>query len=95
MSITLFTKELSLFLGDLKVYSEKNWKVLINNKVRVFGLEKWMMGMENKSFLKLYSLKGKPKRELFYNEDWGSSLLFKARSNSFEVNDRTCIVRSI
>ena len=39
--------------------------------------------------LKLYSLKGKPKRELFYNEDWGSSLLFKARSNSFEVNDRT------
>ena len=81
--------ELSLFLGDVNVYSEKNWKVLINNKVREFGLEKWKMGMENKSSLKLYSSKGKPKKEIFYNGDWGSSLLFKARSNSLEVNDRT------
>ena len=81
--------ELSLFLGDVNVYSEKNWKVLINNKVREFGLEKWKKGMENKSSLKLYSSKGKPKKEIFYNGDWGSSLLFKARSNSLEVNDRT------
>ena len=45
--------------------------------------------MENKSSLKLYSLKEKPKKEIFYTGDWASSLLFKARSNSLEVNDRT------
>ena len=69
-----------------------NWKVLINNEVGEFGLKKWKIGMKNKSSLKLYSLKEKPKK-MFYNEDWGSSLLFKARSNLLEVNDRTFRIR--
>ena len=81
--------ELSLFLGDSNDYSVRKWKVIINNKVKEFGLEKWKAGMEKKSTLKLYSNKVTPRKEVFFNGNWGSELLFKARSNSLEINERT------
>ena len=74
--------ELSLYLGDINDFSEKKWKVLINNKVK----QVWAGDMESRKF---YSNKSTPKKEVFFNGNWGSVLLFKARSISLEINDRT------
>ena len=71
------------------MYDERKWKGIINNNVKEHGLLKWKQGMEKKSTLKMYSEKEKPKKEIFYNGNKGSSLLFKARTNSLEINDRT------
>ena len=80
---------LSLLLGEENMYDERKWKGIINNNVKEHGLLKWKQGMEKKSTLKMYSEKEKPKKEIFYNGNKGSSLLFKARTNSLEINDRT------
>ena len=40
-------------------------------------------------FRELYSNKVTPKNEIFFNGNWGSELLFKARNNLFEINERT------
>ena len=37
----------------------------------------------------MYLEKSVPQKENFYNGDWGSRLLFRARTNSLEVRDRT------
>ena len=37
----------------------------------------------------MYSEKAAPRKEIFYSGNEGSSLLFKARTNSLEVNNRT------
>ena len=37
----------------------------------------------------MYSENLMPKREVFYNGNRGSQLLFRARINSSEINDRT------
>ena len=81
--------ELSLNLGDENVYDMRKWKGIINNKVKDYGLLKWKQGIGNKSTLKMYSEKAAPRKEVFYSGNKGSSLLFKARTNSLEVNDRT------
>merc|ERR1719154_70437 len=67
----------------------RKWKGIINNKVKDYGLLKWKQGIGNKSTLKMYSEKAAPRKEVFYSGNKGSSLLFKARTNSLEVNDRT------
>ena len=64
-------------------------KGIINNKVREYDFEKWKERMGRKVTLKMYSEKSVPKRENFYDGDWGSRLLFRARTNSLEVGDRT------
>ena len=45
--------------------------------------------MEKISTIKLYSNKATLKKEVFFNGNWGSALLFKTRSNQLEINDRT------
>ena len=83
---------LALRPGDTTEYSVANWKVLINQKVREFGLKKWRKRMDNPEelpTLKLYAKKKVPAFESFYDGSWGSSLLFKARSGSLETDDRT------
>ena len=45
--------------------------------------------MGNKSKLKMYSEKVAPMKDIFYSGNKGSSLLFKVRTNSQEVKDRT------
>ena len=44
--------------------------------------------METKNSLQLYKMKQNPKWEEVYNGSWESSLLFKAKTNSLEVNER-------
>jgi len=60
----------------------------IRRRVQKKGWEEWRQGMETKSSLDLYKAKETPRRELFFDGDLGSSLLFKARSKSLEVNSR-------
>ena len=38
--------------------------------------------------LKMHSGKYQPIKEWFFNGNWGSSLLFKARTNSLDLNFR-------
>ena len=75
--------------GDESVYTEKEWKLYINTRVEEFGLEKWRKDMERKQTLSMYCKKKCPKKEAFYDGSWMSSLLFKARSGSLELNERT------
>ena len=52
------------------------------------GLKKWKENMEKKNSLKRYKVKEKPTREYIYDGTWESSLLFKARTDSLEVNEK-------
>ena len=65
------------------------WKKIVAMKVQEVGLRKWKSGMERKSTLKWYGMKEVPKGVCYYTGSWGCELLFKARSQSLEVNART------
>ena len=65
------------------------WKKVIKQKVEEYGLRKWKQGMTGKSTLQWYEHKVKPLAERVYDGGYGSELLFKARSQSLEVNART------
>ena len=80
---------LSNAIGENLDLDENAWKGFINLKVKEYGLDKWKSGINSKSTLKMYSSKSHPKRELFFNGNWGSTLLFKSRTNSLELNNRT------
>ena len=56
--------------------------------MRAYGLDKWRHGIQGKVSLRNYSLKLEPSKEKFYNGNWASSLLFKARTNSLELRSR-------
>ena len=60
----------------------------VKNQIKKNGLQKWKGKMEEKNSLETYKNKEKPRTENFYNGSWESSLLFKARSNSLEINER-------
>ena len=64
-------------------------KGFINNIIQEFGLKEWKQGMENMPTLSIYREKEKPQWEEFYDGTLGSEILFKARTSSLEVNDRT------
>ena len=75
--------------GDTSRYEMKKWKILINERVSEYGLEKWRNGIEGKTSLARYGKKKCPKKETFYDGSWVSSLLFGARSGSLDLNERT------
>ena len=94
--------ELALEVGDDTNYDTRKWKGLIKNKViillffhnifhTILQCIVWKSGKRDKQEgdSKMYSEKSIPKREKFYNGDWRSRLLFSARTNSLEVEDRT------
>ena len=74
-------------VGD--AWNMKVWKKVVREKVEEYGLKKWKQGMSGKSTLKWYETKLKPMAERTYDGSYSSDLLFKARSQSLEVNDRT------
>ena len=76
-------------VGDNNIYDTDKWGTLINTRIKEYGLELWKRGIEGKRTLLLYGRKGNPHKEDFYDGSWGSSLLFKARSGSLELNERT------
>ena len=70
-------------------WSMNKWVKTIDKKVREYGLKQWKVGMQTKSTLEWYRRKECPKCEWWYDGSWGGELLFKARSQSLEVNART------
>jgi hypothetical protein len=70
-------------------WDEKRWKNAIDKKVKEIGLNKWKQGVRDKPTLLWYEQKDSPRHERWYDGSWGSQLLFKARSQSLELNART------
>jgi len=73
--------------GD--VLSTREWKKIINERVRKYGINRWKLGMNEKETLVWYAKKECPKFVRWYDGSVGSQLLFKARTQSLEVNART------
>lgn len=67
----------------------EKWRKEINQSVSLFGLDKWREKMDNKVTLKYFKEKIAPRKEIYYDGSYASELLFKARSLSLEVNNRT------
>ena len=60
----------------------------IKKKIEGNGLERWTAGMREKSSMKWYRRKQKPEEIRWHVGDWGSKLLFKARTGTLEVKGR-------
>ena len=75
--------------GEGYNWSLEKWRQVVNVQVKELAWRKWKNSMNTKSTLEWYREKDKPKCEIFYDGSWGSELLFKARSQSLEVNGRT------
>ena len=69
--------------------SGKEWKKIIDKRGSRYGLNKWKRGMNEKVTLEWYASKECPKYERYYDGSVGSQLLFKARTQSLELNART------
>ena len=70
--------------GNPQAQSRKIRKV-IEEKKRV----QWKRKMEEKSTLRHYKQKREPKREDYYDGGWEGTLLFRARTDTLEVNRRS------
>ena len=75
--------------GDGQQWSEAVWKKAVKEHVSEYGRGKWRNGMQSKSTLVWYKNKEMPRHESMYEGSYASELLFKARSQSLEVNART------
>ena len=75
--------------GEGYNWDERRWKKVVVEKVQELGRNKWKSGMASKKTLEWYCLKECPTGVSYYNGSWGCELLFKARSQSLEVNART------
>jgi hypothetical protein len=71
------------------LYGMENAKKEIKKKIFEKAQSEWEEGVQKKSTLSLYSRKKEPRMEDIYDGSWASSLLFKARTGSLEVNGRT------
>ena len=81
--------EVKIKVNDVEIQGdEKRIINRIKKQVQINGLNKWKEEMEGKTSLEIYKNKDNPKKENFYNGSWESSLLFKARTNSLEINER-------
>ena len=71
--------------GRIKTENHKKVEEKVKNK----GCIKWKEAMEDKETLHWYKSKEKPRWENYYDGSWEAKLLFKAKSESLEVNCRT------
>ena len=79
-------RERQLRRGE-RTRTEMQMNKTIEKEVKRKGLIRWKTGIESKPSLKWYK-KDKPSGEKCYDGSWESKLLFKARTNSLEVNER-------
>ena len=56
---------------DGRDFDVNKWKRVINGKVQEYGLIKWRNGIDSKVSLRMYAIKPQPKREFFFNGNWG------------------------
>ena len=81
--------------GEKEMLIGKNGKEMrkkignvIKKEIQKKGVEKWKDNMRRKNSLRWYKIKEKPKRENMYDGSWESRLLFKARTDSLEINEK-------
>ena len=74
-------------VNEGRKWTVKEQKTEIDRRVKEIGVANWRM--ERKETLKWYKTKRMPKRNMIYDSSWAGQLLFKARTNSLEVNVRT------
>ena len=68
--------------------TEKKIANRVKKEISSTGNKKWVSNMQKKSSLQLYRAKEKPGKDKAYNGTWEASLLFKARTNTLETNER-------
>ena len=68
--------------------NEKKIGNIIKKEIQKKGVKKWKENMEKKNSLRWYKVKEKPRKENIYDGSWGSTLLFKARTDSLELNEK-------
>ena len=89
IKLEIENNEVKIKINDEEIQGcERKITNIIKKQIKMNGLEKWKQEMEEKTSLEIYKNKEKPKQESFYNGSWESSLLFKARTNSLEINER-------
>ena len=66
----------------------RKWAKVIDQEVKRVGLRKWRNEMERKSTLEWYKEKEAPAYERWYDGSLGSDLLFRARAQCMDVNER-------
>ena len=77
--------EIGLIYGDLESLSKQQ----IKDRVRDNDNRLWRVGLDKLSSVGIYrEFKLKIKEEGGYDNSFGSNLLFKARSNTLQLNDR-------
>ena len=81
-------REIRINEEEMEGEGEKKIANRVNKEVKNRGLKKWVANMEKKPSLNLYKAKEKPRWDNAYNGTWEASLLFKARTNTLEVNER-------
>ena len=89
MKITENNDNLQIKINDETVDgTEKKIANKVKKEIASTGNKKWVSNMEKKSSLQLYRVKEKPGKDKAYNGTWEASLLFKARTNTLETNER-------
>ena len=68
--------------------TEKKIANRVKKEIYNIANKKWILNMGKKSSLQLYRAKDKPGKDNAYNGTWEASLLFKARTNTLETNER-------
>ena len=66
----------------------RKWKSEIDREVKRVGLNTWKNGMERKSTMVWYKEKEAPMYESWYDGSLGGDLLFRARAQCMDVNER-------
>ena len=75
--------------GEGPEWSLKEWKRKIDSRVKQVGRWKGKNGMREKTTLAWYAKKERPMNEEWYDGSRAGQLLFRARTQSLEVNART------
>ena len=87
-----WNKQLEEYLKEIKMnYMEINTmtKAKIKTRMKQWDTEEWKTDLESKSSTKIYRMfKTEIKEEKSYDNRFSSALLFRARSNTLELNTR-------
>ena len=88
MKITTSNNDKEIKLNGVVLDGERKIQGKVKKEVKKKGLNKWKENISKKRSLRWYKEKEIPKTENIFNGSWESTLLFKARTDSLEVNKK-------
>ena len=88
MKIVNNNENMDITIKGQGVGKERKIQNRVKQEIKNEGLKKWKANMEKKKSLRWHKNKEKPKMKKIYNGSWKSTLLFKARTDSLEVNEK-------